>query len=313
MQIFKKPTNIDFMGKRKLAMVFSLLLIGISIGSLAVRGLNFGLDFTGGTLIEVGYAQPVDLQEVRSALEKAGLDDAVVQHFGTASDVLVRLPPRTGEDSGVLGDQILQALNSASDTEVEMRRQEFVGPQVGDELRDDGGLAMLIALAFILVYVMARFEYRFALGAIAAVVHDVIIVMGCFALFQWDFDLTVLAAVLAVIGYSLNDTIVVFDRIRENFRKMRKDSPIVVINTSLNQTLSRTLMTSVTTLMVVLAMFFLGGELIHSFSLALIIGILVGTYSSIYVASTAALALKITSASLMPVKKEGAEHVNQEY
>ena len=313
MQIFKKPTKIDFMGKRKLAMVLSLLLIGISIGSLAVRGLNFGLDFTGGTLIEVGYAQPVDLQEVRSALDKVGLDDAVVQHFGTASDVLVRLPPRTGEESEVLGDQILKALNSASDTEVEMRRQEFVGPQIGDELRDDGGLAMLIALAFILIYVMARFEYRFALGAIAAVVHDVIIVMGCFALFQWDFDLTVLAAVLAVIGYSLNDTIVVFDRIRENFRKMRKDPPIVVINTSLNQTLSRTLMTSITTLMVVLAMFFLGGELIHSFSLALIIGILVGTYSSIYVASTAALALKITSASLMPVKKEGAEHVNQEY
>ena len=313
MQIFKKPTNIDFMGKRKLAIVFSLLLIGISIGSLAVRGLNFGLDFTGGTLIEVGYEQAVDLQEVRRALDKTGLDDAVVQHFGTAKDVLVRLPPRVGEESEALGDQILLALKSTSDSEVKLRRQEFVGPQVGDELRDKGGLAMLIALAFILVYVMARFEYRFALGAIAAVIHDVIIVMGCFALFQWDFDLTVLAAVLAVIGYSLNDTIVVFDRIRENFRKMRKDSPIVVINTSLNQTLSRTLMTSITTLMVVLAMFFLGGELIHSFSLALIIGILVGTYSSIYVASTAALALKITSASLMPVKKEGAEHVNQEY
>ena len=313
MQIFKKPTNIDFMGKRKLAIVFSLLLIGISIGSLAVRGLNFGLDFTGGTLIEVGYEQAVDLQEVRRALDKTGLDDAVVQHFGTAKDVLVRLPPRVGEESEALGDQILLALKSTSDSEVKLRRQEFVGPQVGDELRDKGGLAMLIALAFILVYVMARFEYRFALGAIAAVIHDVIIVMGLFALFQWDFDLTVLAAVLAVIGYSLNDTIVVFDRIRENFRKMRKDSPIVVINTSLNQTLSRTLMTSITTLMVVLAMFFLGGELIHSFSLALIIGILVGTYSSIYVASTAALALKITSASLMPVKKEGAEHVNQEY
>ena len=313
MQIFKKPTNIDFMGKRKLAIVFSLLLIGISIGSLAVRGLNFGLDFTGGTLIEVGYEQAVDLQEVRRALDKTGLDDAVVQHFGTAKDVLVRLAPREGEESEALGDQILQALKTTSDSEVKLRRQEFVGPQVGDELRDKGGLAMLIALAFILVYVMARFEYRFALGAIAAVVHDVIIVIGCFALFQWDFDLTVLAAVLAVIGYSLNDTIVVFDRIRENFRKMRKDSPLVVINTSLNQTLSRTVMTSITTLMVVLAMFFLGGELIHSFSLALIIGIMVGTYSSIYVASTSALALKITSASLMPVKKEGAEHVDQEY
>jgi len=184
---------------------------------------------------------------------------------------------------------------------------------VGDELRDDGGLAMIIAMAFILVYVMARFEYRFALGSIAALIHDVLIVLGCFALFQWDFDLTVLAAVLAVIGYSLNDTIVVFDRIRENFRKMRKDTPLKVINISLNQTLSRTLMTSLTTMLVVLAMFFLGGELIHSFSMALIIGIVVGTYSSIYVASTAVLALKITSASLMPVQKEGVEQVDQEY
>jgi preprotein translocase subunit SecF len=313
MQIFKKATNFDFMGKRKLAIMFSLLLMAISIGSLAIRGLNFGLDFTGGTLIEVGYAQPVDLQQVRGALDKAGFSDAVVQHFGTAKDVLVRLAPRAGEESEALGDQILEALNTATEGEVKMRRQEFVGPQVGDELRDDGGLAMIIALAFILVYVMARFEYRFALGAIAALVHDVLIVMGFFALFQWDFDLTVLAAVLAVIGYSLNDTIVVFDRIRENFRKMRKDTPLKVINISLNQTLSRTLMTSVTTLMVVLAMFFLGGELIHSFSLALIIGILVGTYSSIYVASTAALALKITSTSLMPVKKEGVEQADQEY
>ena len=313
MQIFKKATNFDFMGKRKLAMVFSFLLIAMSIGALAARGLNFGLDFTGGTLIEVGYEQAVDLQQVRGALEQAGFGDAVVQHFGTAKDVLVRLPPRVGEESEALGDKILETLNAASENEVKMRRQEFVGPQVGDELRDDGGLAMLIALVFILIYVMARFEYRFALGAIAALIHDVMIVLGFFALFQWDFDLTVLAAVLAVIGYSLNDTIVVFDRIRENFRRMRKDAPIKVINTSLNQTLSRTLMTSITTLMVVLAMFFLGGELIHSFSLALVIGILVGTYSSMYVASTSTLALKITSASLMPVKKEGAEQDNQEY
>jgi preprotein translocase subunit SecF len=313
MQIFKKATNFDFMGKRKLAIVFSLLLMAISIGSLAVRGLNFGLDFTGGTLIEVGYEQAVDLQQVRGALDKAGFGDAVVQHFGTAKDVLVRLAPREGKESEALGDQILLALNTASDSEVKMRRQEFVGPQVGDELRDDGGLAMIIAMAFILVYVMARFEYRFALGSIAALIHDVLIVLGCFALFQWDFDLTVLAAVLAVIGYSLNDTIVVFDRIRENFRKMRKDTPLKVINISLNQTLSRTLMTSLTTMLVVLAMFFLGGELIHSFSMALIIGIVVGTYSSIYVASTAVLALKITSASLMPVQKEGVEQVDQEY
>jgi len=313
MEIFKKVTHIDFMGKRKLAIVFSLLLMAIAIGAMVTRGLNFGLDFTGGTLIEVGYEQPVDLQEVRIALDKVGFGDAVVQHFGTSKDVLVRLAPRGGEDSEAIGDQILQVLNAASEGEVKMRRQEYVGPQVGDELRDDGGLAMIIALAFILIYVMARFEYRFALGSIAALIHDVVITVGFFALFQWEFDLTTMAAVLAVIGYSLNDTIVVFDRIRENFRKMRKDPPRQVINASINQTLSRTLMTSGTTLLVVFAMFFLGGELIHSFSLALIVGIMVGTYSSIYVASTATLALKITSASLMPVKKEGVEQVDQEY
>ena len=313
MEIFKKVTHIDFMGKRKLAIVFSLLLMAIAIGAMVTRGLNLGLDFTGGTLIEVGYEQPVDLQEVRVALDKVGFRDAVVQHFGTSKDVLVRLAPRGGEDSEAIGDQILQVLNTASEGEVKMRRQEYVGPQVGDELRDDGGLAMIIALAFILIYVMARFEYRFALGSIAALIHDVVITVGFFALFQWEFDLTTMAAVLAVIGYSLNDTIVVFDRIRENFRKMRKDPPRQVINTSINQTLSRTLMTSGTTLLVVFAMFFLGGELIHSFSLALIVGIMVGTYSSIYVASTATLALKITSASLMPVKKEGVEQVDQEY
>ena len=313
MQIFKESTHIDFMGKRKQAIVFSLLLIVFSIGALLTRGLNFGLDFTGGTLIEAGFTQPVDLHELRGALEKAGFADAVVQHFGTSQDVLVRLAPRGGEATEALGDEILQALNSASKGEVQMRRQEYVGPQVGGELRDDGGLAMIIALAFILVYVMARFEYRFALGSIAALIHDVIITLGFFALFQFEFDLTTLAAVLAVIGYSLNDTIVVFDRIRENFRKMRKDSPLLVVNASINQTLSRTLMTSGTTLLVVFAMFLLGGELIHSFSLALLVGIVVGTYSSIYVASAVALALKITSTSLMPVKKEGAEQTDQEY
>ena len=313
MELFKKATHIDFMGKRKLAILLSLLLMVLSIVAIGMRGLNFGLDFTGGTLIEVGYAKPVDLQDVRGALEKAGFGDAVVQHFGTSKDVLVRLAPRGGEATEALGDQILQALNATTEGEVKMRRQEYVGPQVGDELRDDGGLAMIIALAFILVYVMARFEYRFALGSVAALIHDVVITLGLFAVFQWEFDLTTLAAVLAVIGYSLNDTIVVFDRIRENFRKMRKETPQEVINVSLNQTLSRTLMTGVTTLLVVLAMFFMGGELIHSFSIALIIGIVVGTYSSIYVASAAALALKVTSASLMPVQKEGAEQINQEY
>ncbi len=307
MQFFKQETRFDFMGGRKIAIAISTLLILVSIGALITRGLNFGLDFTGGTLIEAGYPEAVELSPIRKALDKAGFKDAVVQHFGTAKDVLVRIAPQEGQSATALGDEVLKVLNEVSETEVKMRRQEFVGPQVGDELRDDGGLAMLIALGFILVYVMARFEYRFALGSITALLHDVIITLGCFALFQWDFDLTVLAAVLAVIGYSLNDTIVVFDRIRENFRKLRKITPTEVINRSLNQTIARTLMTSVTTMLVVAAMFVFGGELIHSFSLALMIGIFVGTYSSIYVASTTALALKITSVSLIPVKKEGED------
>ncbi len=311
MQFFKQEPRFDFMGGRKIAIAISTLLVIISLGALISKGLNFGLDFTGGTLIEVGYPKAVDLPPLRTALDEAGFKDAVVQHFGTAKDVLVRIAPREGQNANSLGDDVLKVLNSISDDEIKMRRQEFVGPQVGDELRDDGGLAMLIALGFILVYVMARFEYRFALGSITALLHDVIITLGCFAMFQWDFDLTVLAAVLAVIGYSLNDTIVVFDRIRENFRKLRKDTPEQVINRSLNQTISRTMMTSVTTLMVVAAMFVFGGELIHSFSLALMIGIFVGTYSSIYVASSMALALKVTSVSLIPVKKEGEDTEQQ--
>ena len=306
MRIFKKTPTFDFMAKRKIALAFSLALIIASIASLATKGLNFGLDFTGGTLIEVGYQQSADLNKIRDRLTTAGFGDAVVQNFGSSKDVLVRLAPREATSSQSLGDKILSALRE-DDANVEMRRQEFVGPQVGDELRDDGGLAMVIALGFILVYVMARFEYRFALGSIAALIHDVVITIGIFSFFQFDFDLTVLAAVLAVIGYSLNDTIVVFDRIRENFRIMRKQKPVAIINGSLNQTLSRTMMTSITTLIVVLAMFFLGGELIHGFSIALIIGILVGTYSSIYVASSMVITLKITAESMMPVKKEGAD------
>ncbi|MDH5445788.1 MAG: protein translocase subunit SecF [Gammaproteobacteria bacterium] len=307
MQFFKKETTFDFMGKRKLALVFSALLIIASIASLASKGLNFGLDFTGGTLLELGYPQAVELNDIRTTLDKAGYGDAIVQHFGTARDVLVRIAPRENVSSSEIGDAILKTLKEASNGEATMRRQEYVGPQVGDELRDDGGLAMIIAIGCILVYVMLRFEWRFALGSVVALIHDVTIVLGCFALFQWDFDLTVMAAVLAVIGYSLNDTIVVFDRIRENFRRIRKGTSEDVVNTSLNQTLSRTMMTSITTLLVVLAMFFMGGELIHAFSLALIVGILIGTYSSIYVASTTALALKISRTNLIQVEKEGAD------
>jgi len=307
MRIFDKTPNFDFMNKRKLAVVFSSVLIIISIVSLFTRGLNFGLDFTGGTLIEVAYPQNVELTQVRQVLQDAGFGDAIAQHFGTSKDVLVRIAPREGVTSSQIGDQVLKALQAASDGKAQMRRQEYVGPQVGDELRDDGGLAMLIALFCILIYVIIRFEYRFAFGAIAALIHDVIITLGFFSVLQMNFDLTVLAAVLAVIGYSLNDTIVVFDRIRENFRLIRKSSTLEVVNSSLNQTLSRTLMTSGTTLLVLIAMFIWGGELIHSFATALIVGIGIGTYSSIYVASTIALALKISREHLLQVEKEGAD------
>lgn len=307
MQFFKKDTHIDFMGKRKLAATFSGILIIVAIGALVTRGLNFGLDFTGGTLLEVGYTKAVDLGEIRKALTDAKYTDAVVQHFGAASEVLVRIAPREGVSSLDTGDAILKVLQKQSNGEATMRRQEYVGPQVGDELRDDGGLAMIIALGCILVYVMMRFEWRFAIGSVAALIHDVTITLGFFAIFQWDFDLTVMAAVLAVIGYSLNDTIVVFDRIRENFRVMRKGDSTDVVNASLNQTLSRTLVTSMTTLLVVVAMFFMGGELIHAFSLALIVGIVVGTYSSIYIASNTALALDISRENLLPVEKEGVD------
>jgi len=306
MQIFNKETRIDFLGMRKPAMILSLLLILISIGAIATRGFNFGIDFTGGTLIEVGYPQSVELDKVRQALTDSGYGDAVVQHFGAATDVLIRIAPREGVSSAELSDHVLAALKG-DNAQAAMRRVEFVGPQVGEELTNDGGLAMIYALIGILIYVALRFEYRFAVGSVAALVHDVIITLGVFSLFQLDFDLTVLAAILAVIGYSLNDTIVVFDRIRENFRMMRKGSPRDVVNASLNQTLSRTLMTSFTTILVLLALFFFGGELIHGFATALLLGIFVGTYSSIYVASAAALALGVSKEDLMPVEKEGAD------
>ena len=310
MEIFKKLTHIDFLGKRKLAFAFSAILIIIALGSLITRGLNFGLDFTGGTLIEVSYPSSVELDSVRKALDGAGFEDAVVQHFGTSKEVLVRIAPREGLSTAQIGDKVIAALRKGranGGQDVEMRRQEFVGPQVGDELKEDGGIAMLVALACILVYVTLRFEYRLSVGSVAALVHDTIITIGVFSVFQLEFDLTVLAAILAVIGYSLNDTIVVFDRIRENFRRMRKGGPIEVINASINQTLSRTIMTSGTTLLVVIALYVWGGELIHGFATALIVGIVIGTYSSIYVASALALAMGLNKADLMPVKKEGAE------
>jgi preprotein translocase subunit SecF len=306
MRILGKATHIDFMSKRKIAMVFSIVLILVAIGSLVVRGLNFGIDFTGGTIIEVAYPDTADITDIRQVLVDAGYPDAQVQHFGTSRDVLIRIAPQEGRDRAELSDEVLKALKDA-DAAVEKRRAEFVGPQVGEELTEQGGLAMLYALIGILIYVTLRFEYRFSLGAVAALVHDVIITLGVFSLTQMEFDLTVLAALLAVIGYSLNDTIVVFDRIRENFRRMRKGTPISIMNTSINQTLARTLMTSATTLLVLLALFFLGGEIIHAFAFALIVGVFIGTYSSIFVAGSTTLALGISKADLMPVVKEGEE------
>ncbi len=311
MELFKKQTNYDFLGKRNLAFALSGLLLLVSIVSLSTRGLNFGLDFTGGTLIELGYPQAVNLVEMRKTLESAGYGDAVVQHFGTAQDVLVRLAPKEEVSSADLSTQVIEALRGGAGANIEVRRVEFVGPQVGDELAEDGGLAVLYALICIFIYVFFRFEWRFAVGSVAALFHDVLITLGFFSVLNMNFDLTVLAACLAVIGYSLNDTIVVFDRIRENFRKMRKGTTVEIMNVSLNQTLSRTLMTSFTTLLVLFALIGLGGELIRGFAAALIVGIVVGTYSSIYVASTSALMLGVSKADLIPVKKEGAEGEDQ--
>jgi len=294
------------MGKRKYAVVLSAILIIGSFTLLFTRGLSFGIDFTGGTLIEVAYPETAGLAGIRDVLNDVGFGDAQVQHFGTSRDVLIRIAPRADRASAELSEEVLTTLKNA-DAAVEMRRVEFVGPQVGEELTEQGGLAVLYALIGILIYVALRFEYRFSLGAVAALVHDVIITLGVFSLVQVEFDLTVLAAILAVIGYSLNDTIVVFDRIRENFRKMRKGTPTDIMNASINQTLSRTIMTSLTTLLVLLALFFLGGDIIHSFALALIVGVFVGTYSSIFVAGASALALGVSKADLMPVEKEGKD------
>ena len=301
MQLIKQSLNIDFLGKRKLALIISAVLITVSLASLMTRGLNLGIDFTGGTLVEIDYSQPVELQPIRDALAQNQFNDAIVQHFGTARDVMIRLPSQAVANSEV-SNQVLQALANTGNPE--MRRIEFVGPQVGEELRDDGGLAVVYALIGILIYVAFRFEYRFALGSVVALIHDVILTIGFFSVTQAAFDLTVLAAVLAVIGYSLNDTIVVFDRIRENFRKLRKEESIDVVNISINQTLARTLMTSITTLLVLFALFFVGGEVIHSFALALIVGVLVGTYSSIYVASATLILLNVSAVDLLPDEKE---------
>ncbi|MFT7465871.1 MAG: preprotein translocase subunit SecF [Brevundimonas sp.] len=293
---------IDFVGRRKYAMIFSAILLIASIASIGFQGLKFGIDFTGGTLIELGYKKTADLEGIRSKLASADFKGTNVQYFGSDTEVLIQLEPQAAS-SAQISSSIIRMLGDG----IDVRRVEFVGPKVGEELTNDGGLAMLYALIGILIYVAFRFEYRFALGSIAALIHDVIITLGVFSLLQIEFDLTVLAAILAVIGYSLNDTIVVFDRIRENFLATRLLEPEPIINEALNQTLSRTLMTSLTTLLVLFALFYLGGEVIHSFAGALLIGVVIGTYSSIYVASTTILAMGISKEDLLPSEKEKKE------
>mgnify|MGYP003602232330 FL=1 len=302
-------TKIDFLRWRKLAMAWSIIVLLIALGSLLFRGMNLGLDFTGGTVIEVQYPHPVAIPEVRETLVKAGYGDAQTQHFGTSHDVLIRIPPREQINAATLNNQVLTALQGAEGgAGVTLARAEFVGPQVGKELVEQGGLAALGALFGILVYVMFRFEWRLAVGTIAATIHDVLFTVGWFSLFQLEFDLTVLAAVLAVIGYSVNDTVVVLDRIRENFRKRRKGSVVDIMNLSINETLSRTTMTSFVTLLSVIVMYFFGGTVMHGFSIAMIVGIAVGTYSSIYIAGATALYLGISREDLLPHAKETADN-----
>ena len=305
-----KKIQFNFMGMRKVTSIVSASLIIFSISTLSYQGLNLGIDFTGGTLVEVGYPEAVNLDKLRQSFSDSEFNDVAIQYFGSAKEILIRIPPQQGLNSADVSNKLLDLLSS-NNFSAEMRRVEFVGPQVGEELREDGGLAMLYALLCIMVYVAFRFQMRFSVGAVSALIHDVIITLGFFSITRFNFDLTILAALLAVIGYSLNDTIVVFDRVRENFRKIRDKTPVEVFNISLNQTLRRTLMTSFTTLLVLMALFLLGGEIIHGFSMALIFGVLIGTYSSIYIASPVTLMLGIKKEDLMPVKKEGVDLENQ--
>ena len=305
-----KAYSFDFMSYRKQAAIASILLLIVSVASIVLRSLEWGLDFTGGTLVEVTYEAAAFPEAIRAELDQAGYSGHVVQYFGSDRDILVRMPPQknlSDKDNARLGDGLLVALQAGTSNQLVLRRAEFVGPAVGEELTNQGGLGLLAALGMVLLYVSFRFQLKFALGAVLALFHDVVITLGVFSIIRWEFDTTVLAALLAVIGYSLNDTIVVSDRIRENFRKLRRGSPEEIINTSLNQTLGRTLITSFTTLLVLFALLILGGELISGFAKALIIGVVVGTYSSIYVAANTLLALKLDRDDLLVPVKEGAE------
>lgn len=309
MELFKRVSSFPFMRYAHVISLLSVVLTVVSIGSLAFRGLNFGIDFTGGVLVEVGYQQQADLHGIRARLAAGGYPEAQVQNFGTARDVLIRLPPRSEQEGAAAGNQLGQqiiGLLADSGQRVDLRRVEFVGPQVGEDLTEQGTLSVLAALALILIYVMFRFQWKFALGAVLATAHDAVVTVGIFSLFQIPFDLSVVAAVLALIGYSLNDTVVVFDRIRDNFRTVRRGSRDDIFDRSINETLSRTIITSLLTLLVVIALLVFGGEALKGFSIALAFGIVFGTYSSIYVASAIAYFLKATALDLMPVKKEGA-------
>ncbi|MEI6544417.1 MAG: protein translocase subunit SecF [Methylococcales bacterium] len=302
-----KTTNINFIGNRNKAIIFSSVLMLISIVSLATRGLQMGIDFTGGTLIEVGYQKAADLTALRNTLNTQGFDDATVQNFGTTKDVLIRLKPHSDISNADLSTKVLEAINKTTAEPASVRRVEFVGPQVGDDLAEDGFLALLYSTICILIYIAWRFEWKFSTGAIIATIHDVVVTLGLFSILGLEFDLTVLAAVLALIGYSLNDTIVVYDRIRENFRLLRNKSTEEIMNISVNVTLSRTIMTSLTVILVLISLFFLGGEIIHNFSIVLLFGVFFGTYSSIFIASPAALLLGVSAEDLMIPVKEGAD------
>ena len=306
MDFFKIESHVDFLKVRRAAYALSALLILVSIASLATRGLNFGIEFRGGVVIEAGFPESVELEPIRTALQEAGVERSIVQHFGSSREVAIQLLASENENLAQTREFIMEVLQTV-DAEAELRRGEFVSAQVGRELAEAGGLATLFALLMILAYVSFRFQWKFSLGAVAALVHDVVITLGFFSVIQLGFDLAVLAALLAVIGYSLNDTIVIFDRIRENMLRMRRKTTEDVINTSLNQTLSRTIMTGVTTLLVLGSLYIFGGEAISGFSIALIVGVLVGTYSSIYIASATALALKVTPTDLIPPQPDKDE------
>lgn len=300
MQIFQFTSAINFMRLKWLAVGLSALLMVASVVGFASKGINWGLDFTGGTVIELGFSQAADLADIRQTLSKAGFSDAVVQLFGTSRDVLVRIPLRDDMAQAAVGETVVSVLNAAAEQQITLRRAEFVGPSVGEELKQDGGMAMLVALLGILLYVAMRFEWRLSVGAVAALIHDVILTLGLFSWLQIEFDLTVLAAILALIGYSINDTIVVFDRIRESFRKLRDTAAADVINFAITSTLNRTVITSLTTVLVLIVLFYMGGALIHGFATALLFGIAVGTYSSIYVASAIAEILGISREDMLP-------------